>query len=109
MYLCTNVHMYVCTDVRMKNIKNTGKMKNIDHYRARIFGHVYRFLDYLIAMNDNNNFGNSLKEIYPAELELQRENSYENVANMFWSETSQSEKKSFLLNCIMKGMNLIFP
>ena len=105
MYICTHV---VFTYVPMKNIKNTGKMKNIDHYRARIFGHVYRFLDYLIAMNDNNNFGNSLKEIYPAELELQRENSYENVANMFWSETSQSEK-SFLLNCIMKGMNLIFP
>ena len=88
MYLCTYVRMYVCTYVRMKNIKNTGKIKNIDHYRAGIFEHVYRFLDYMIAMNDNNNFGNSLKEIYPAELELQRENSYEDVANIFWSKTS---------------------
>ena len=29
------------------------KIKNIDHHRARRFGHVYRFVDDLIAMNDN--------------------------------------------------------
>ena len=32
-------------------------MKNIDH-RARRFGHVYRFVDDLIAVNDNKVFEN---------------------------------------------------
>ena len=29
-----------------------GQMKNIDHDDPRRFGHIYRFIDDLIAMND---------------------------------------------------------
>ena len=44
-----------------------GKVKDIiDHLCARGFGHVYRFVDDLIAVNDNKEFGNSFKKIYPA-------------------------------------------
>ena len=45
-----------------------GKMKNIDHIDcARRFGHIYRFMNDLIAMNGSNESEKSLKEIYPAE------------------------------------------
>ena len=47
-------------------------MKNIDVHRARRFGHVYIFIDDMITMNDNKEFDNSFKEIYPAELELRK-------------------------------------
>ena len=30
------------------------KMKNIDHHQARTFGHVYRFIDVLNFINDND-------------------------------------------------------
>ena len=42
-----------------------GQMKNIDHYRVRNFGHIYRFIDALFAMNDSKEFGDSFKEISP--------------------------------------------
>ena len=34
-------------------------MKNIDHHCARGFGHVCRFIDNLIAVNDDKEFENS--------------------------------------------------
>ena len=43
-------------------------MKNIDHHRARSFGHIYKFIDDLITMNDSKEYENSFKEIYPAVL-----------------------------------------
>ena len=53
-------------------------MKNIDQHRAK-FWHMYRFIDDLIAMNDSKEFENSLEEIYPAELELKKENANDSV------------------------------
>ena len=48
-----------------------GKMKNIERHCARKFGHVYRFIDDLTAMNDNKESENFFfKEIYPQEEEL---------------------------------------
>ena len=57
-----------------------GKMKNIDHLHERKFGHVYRFIEDLIAVNDGKEFDNSFKEIYPEELELKKENANDIVA-----------------------------
>ena len=42
-------------------------MKTTDHHPARRFGHVYRFLDDLIPMNDNEKLQTSSTEKYPAE------------------------------------------
>ena len=47
-------------------------MKNIDHQGERRFGHVYRYIDYLTAMNGNKEFWNSFKEIYSAELVVRK-------------------------------------
>ena len=57
-----------------------GKMKNIDHLHARKFGHEYRFIYDLIAVNGNKEFEMSFKEIYQEELELNKESANDNVA-----------------------------
>lgn len=44
-----------------------GKMKKIDHYGARRFGHLHKLIDDLTAMNDSNEFDKSFKEIYFTE------------------------------------------
>lgn len=42
--------------------------------------HVYRLIDGMIPMIDAKEFENGFEGIYPAELELRKENAYENVA-----------------------------
>ena len=52
-------------------------MKNTDYHCARKFGNIYRFIDDRIAVNYNKEFQDFFKEIYPAELELKKENANE--------------------------------
>ena len=54
--------------------KFLDKLKKEDLHRARRLRHVFRFIDDLIALNDNNEFAASYKEIYPEEMELKPEN-----------------------------------
>ena len=81
---------------------------NIDHHHTGRFGHVYRFIDILIAMNDNKEFESSFKETYPAGLELKKENANDNVATLldlnFTVKKGQCSTKSY-----DKRMHLIFP
>ena len=42
-----NLYLFYCESEWM------GKMKNIDHHRARRFSHVYRLIDDQITVNDN--------------------------------------------------------
>lgn len=53
------------------NLNGYIKWKNIYHHHAR-FGYVYRFINDMIAMDDNKEFQNSFKEIYQTELELKK-------------------------------------
>ena len=39
------------------------------------FRHVLRFIDDLIAMNDQDEFSKSFREIYPQEMEVKEENT----------------------------------
>ena len=41
---------------------------------ARKFGYVFRYIDDLLAVNDNGEFENNIINIYPKELELKKEN-----------------------------------
>ena len=50
------------------------KIQKSDLSRARKFGSVFRFIDDLLSINDNGEFSRSLSDIYPAELELTKEN-----------------------------------
>ena len=51
------------------------KLKRTDLPRARRLRHVFRFIDDLLTMNDNDEFMNSYHEIYPPEMELKLENN----------------------------------
>ena len=50
------------------------KLQRSDLRRARRFINVFRFIDDLIALNDDKEFESCFKEIYPVELELGKEN-----------------------------------
>ena len=49
-----------------------------DRKQVRHFDYNFRFIDDLITVNDNNQFENIHKDIYPAELTLKKENSDNN-------------------------------
>ena len=49
-------------------------LKKTDLSRAKNLRHVFRFIDDLIALNDNDEFMRSHKDIYPPEMELKVEN-----------------------------------
>ena len=69
---------------------------------------MYRFTDNLLAMNDNKEFEDSFREIYSAELELRKENAKDNLATLLDLNITIKKEKQFLLNYLIKGMNLIF-
>ena len=52
----------------LKSIKKTNNIL------ARKFGQVYRYIDDLLALNDGHSFETFFKDIYPEELQLNREN-----------------------------------
>ena len=47
-------------------------IENINYGVARKFGNIFRFVDDLIAINDENEFENHYIEIYPPELILKK-------------------------------------
>ena len=51
----------------------TSIRKN-NHILARKFGQVFRYIDDLLALNDGKSFETYHKEIYPEELQLNKEN-----------------------------------
>ena len=52
----------------------TTNLKKADLSREKKLCHVFRFIDDLIALNDNDEFMRSHKDIYPPEMELKVEN-----------------------------------
>ena len=48
---------------------------------ARRFGNVFRYIDDLLAINDNGEFEKNYAEIYPPELELKKENDNKDRAS----------------------------
>ena len=63
-----NLFLYVYENRYMNGLKKS------DLSRARNLRHVFRFIDDLIAINDNDEFLKSYKEIYPQQMELKVEN-----------------------------------
>ena len=49
-------------------------LKTDDYQMARRFGNVFRYIDDLLAINDNGEFERNYKNIYPPELALKKEN-----------------------------------
>ena len=63
-----NLFLYVYENRYME------KLKKSDLSRARNLRHIFRFIDDLISINDNDEFLRSFKEIYPAQMVLKVEN-----------------------------------
>ena len=63
-----NIFLYVYENRYMNGLKKS------DLSRARNLRHVFRFIDDLIAINDNDQFLKSYKEIYPQQMDLKVEN-----------------------------------
>ena len=63
-----NLFLYTYENRFMFNLKKD------DMSRAKNLRHVFRFIDDLIALNDNDEFMRSHKDIYPPEMELKVEN-----------------------------------
>ena len=82
----------VLASYEIKWIKNKKK----DNYSiARKFNHVFRYIDDLLAINDNMLFQNFYKEIYPQELELKKENA-NNLEAHFLDLNIKIENNTFI-------------
>ena len=55
--------------------KYVKEVKKKDLFTARKFRNTFRFIDDLLAVNDDGEFEKCCKEIYPRELELKKEHS----------------------------------
>ena len=58
----------------LRNIFRDGNPEKIDFTR-KYFSHCFRYIDDLIALNNDGSFDAIIKEIYPEELLLERQNS----------------------------------
>ena len=56
-------------------------LKTSDYQIARRFGNVFRYIDDLLAINDNGEFEKNYLNIYPPELQLKKENCNNNTAS----------------------------
>ena len=56
-------------------------IKKNNYILARKFGQVYRFIDDLLALNDGHSFETFHNDIYPEELQLNKENADNNSTN----------------------------
>ena len=63
-----NLFLYYYEDKFMKELKSKDKKS------AYKFGHVWRYIDDLNAVNNDNIFESNIPNIYPSELELKKEN-----------------------------------
>ena len=55
--------------------KYVREVKSKDLFIAKKFRHTFRFIDDLLAINDDGEFERCFKNIYPPELELEKEHS----------------------------------
>ena len=63
-----NLFLYYYEDKFMKELKSKDKKS------ASKFGHFWRYIDDLNAVNNDNIFESNIPNIYPSELELKKEN-----------------------------------
>ena len=69
-----NLFLYYYESMYVKEVKKK------DIFTARKFRHTFRFIDDLVAINDDGEFERCFKEIYPSELELKKEHGDSDVS-----------------------------
>ena len=70
-----NLFLYYYESSWLKSIKKTN------NHLARKFGKVFRYIDDLLALNDGNFFESYHHQIYPSELQLNKENEVNTETN----------------------------
>ena len=70
-----NLFLYHYESTWIKSIKKTNNIL------ARKFGKVFRYIDDLLALNDGHSFQSYHHEIYPSELQLNKENEVNTETN----------------------------
>ena len=60
--------------------EHVRKGKKNDIFTARKFRHTFRFINDLLAINDDGEFENCFSDIYPEELELKKEHGGDSVS-----------------------------
>ena len=70
-----NLLLYYYESSWLKSIKKTN------NHLARKFGKVFRYIDDLLALNDANFFESYHHQIYPSELQLNKENEVNTETN----------------------------
>ena len=70
-----NLFLFFYESSWLKTIKKTNFIL------ARKFGQVFRYIDDLLALNDGHNFEACYEDIYPEELQLNKENADNNSTN----------------------------
>ena len=58
-----------------------NSVKKTNHVLARKFGQVFRYIDDLLALNDGQSFDRYYRDIYPEELQLNKENEEDDNTN----------------------------
>ena len=83
-------------------------MRKTNNTLARKFGNVFRFIDDLLALNDGKSFESYYHDIYPAELQLNKENEVDNETNFLdLLITGPSTITSSTLCCMTNEMILV--
>ena len=70
-------------------------LKKNDPERAKRFRHILRFIDDLIALNDQDEFLKSYHEIYPRQMEIKEENT-DNKSASYLDLDCQVKDKTFV-------------
>ena len=87
----TNLFLYYYESRWIKELKRTNLTN------ARKFGNTFRFIDDLIAINDDGEFEKNFPDIYPPELELKKEHGGEQVSFLDLDITSSNKQFSISL------------
>jgi hypothetical protein len=69
------------------------KLKKVEYNKALKYGKIFRFIDDLLTINDDNEFHNSHEQIYPKELQLNKENDSETHGTFLDLEMTIIDKK----------------
>ena len=77
------LHSYEAKWIKTNKSNSTNINGRLNYFKVRQFGYSFRYIDDLIAVNNNNEFENNWREIYPAELELTKESPDGNRSSTF--------------------------
>lgn len=97
-----NLFLYFYENKFLQEFKKNNKRD------ARKFAYVWRFIDDLFAVNDENKFEENICNIYPVELELKKENNGYHSASHLDLNITIVEKK-FVLKLYDKRDDFGFP